>query len=48
MHNRFFCTGVKLCYCVWDYRSILDIYIGQRYKNIPDLGLKQEPLRRFL
>lgn len=47
MHSRYFCTGVKLPYFVWGL-SQHSWHTEQRYKNIPDLGLKHEPVQRVL
>lgn len=44
MHNNFFCTGVKLFFCL-GLAQLFGVQIS--YKNIPALGLKQEPLWRF-
>lgn len=45
MHNRFFCTGVKLRYSGGYQHSH---HKDQCYKNIPDLALKQESFQRCL
>lgn len=46
MHNRFFCTGVKLFFFL-SGSSTAFWNTDQCYKNIPALGLNQELLWRF-
>lgn len=46
MHNRFFCTGVELFFCLGLAQP--SGHSDWCYKNTPVLGVKQEPLWRFL